>query len=35
MARIQVQEALFDMATESSALTAGRTDVGGVASFLG
>jgi len=35
MARIQVQEALFDMATESAALTAGRTDVGGVASFLG
>jgi len=35
MARIQVQEALFDMATESTALTAGRTDVGGVASFLG
>ena len=35
MARILVQEALFDMATESDALTAGRTDVGGVASFLG
>jgi molybdopterin synthase catalytic subunit len=35
MALIQVQEALFDMATESAALTAGRTDVGGVASFLG
>jgi len=35
MARIQVQEALFDMAAESAALTAGRTDVGGVASFLG
>jgi molybdopterin synthase catalytic subunit len=35
MARIQVQEALFDMAAESTALTAGRTDVGGVASFLG
>ncbi|MCA3419061.1 MAG: molybdenum cofactor biosynthesis protein MoaE [Roseomonas sp.] len=35
MARIQVQEALFDMATESAALTAGRTNVGGVASFLG
>ena len=28
MARIQVQEALFDMAAESAALTAGRTDVG-------
>lgn len=35
MARIQVQEALFDMAAESAALTAGRTDVGGIASFLG
>ena len=35
MARIQVQEALFDMATESAALTAGRTDIGGIASFLG
>jgi molybdopterin synthase catalytic subunit len=35
MARIQVQEALFDMVAESTALTAGRTDVGGVASFLG
>ena len=35
MARILVQEGLFDMATESAALTAGRTDVGGVASFLG
>ena len=35
MARILVQEALFDMATESAALTTGRTDVGGVASFLG
>jgi len=35
MARIQVQEALFDMAAESAALTAGRTNVGGVASFLG
>jgi molybdopterin synthase catalytic subunit len=35
MARILVQEAPFDMAAESAALTAGRTDVGGVASFLG
>ena len=35
MARILVQEALFDMATESAALTTGRTDIGGVASFLG
>jgi len=30
-----VQEAAFDVAAETSALTAGRTDVGGVASFLG
>jgi molybdopterin synthase catalytic subunit len=35
MARILVQEALFDMAAESAALTAGRTDIGGIASFLG
>jgi molybdopterin synthase catalytic subunit len=35
MARILVQEALFDMAAETAALTAGRTDIGGVASFLG
>ncbi|MCA3365378.1 MAG: molybdenum cofactor biosynthesis protein MoaE [Roseomonas sp.] len=35
MARIQVQEALFDVAAESAALTAGRSDVGGVATFLG
>jgi len=35
VARIQVQEALFDVAAESAAMTAGRTDVGGVASFLG
>ncbi|MCA3337172.1 MAG: molybdenum cofactor biosynthesis protein MoaE [Roseomonas sp.] len=35
MARILVQEALFDMAAESAALTACRTDIGGVASFLG
>ena len=35
MGRILVQEALFDMATESAALTTGRTDIGGVASFLG
>ena len=30
-----MQEAAFDVAAETSALTAGRTDVGGVASFLG
>ena len=35
MARILVQAALFDMAAETAALTAGRTDIGGVASFLG
>lgn len=35
MARILVQEALFDMAAETAALAAGRTDIGGVASFLG
>jgi len=35
MARILVQEAVFDMAAETAALTAGRTDIGGVASFLG
>jgi len=35
MARILVQEAAFDLAAETAALTAGRTDVGGVASFLG
>ena len=35
MARILVQEALFDMAAETAALTVGRTDIGGVASFLG
>ena len=30
-----VQEAPFDLGAETAALTAGRTDVGGVASFLG
>ena len=33
--RILVQEAPFDLAAETAALTAGRVDVGGVASFLG
>ena len=33
--RIAVQEAPFDLAAESAALTAGRQDVGGVASFVG
>jgi len=35
MARIVVQEAGFDVAAETQALQAGRTDVGGIASFLG
>lgn len=35
MARISVQEAVFDLATESAALAAGRADVGGIASFVG
>ena len=32
---VRVQEAPFDLAAESAALTAGRADVGGVASFVG
>lgn len=32
---IRVQEAPFDLAAESAALAAGRTDVGGLASFVG
>jgi len=35
VARIAVQEAPFDLAAESAALSAGRTDVGAVASFVG
>jgi molybdopterin synthase catalytic subunit len=35
MARVLVQEAPFDLAAETAALTGGRADVGGVASFLG
>jgi len=35
MARVLVQEAAFDLAAETAALSAGRTDVGGIASFLG
>jgi molybdopterin synthase catalytic subunit len=35
MAKVLVQEAPFDAGAETAALTAGRTDVGGVASFLG
>jgi molybdopterin synthase catalytic subunit len=33
--RILVQEAPFDLAAESAALTAAREDVGAVASFVG
>jgi hypothetical protein len=33
--RVRVQEAPFDPGAESAALTAGREDVGGVASFVG
>ena len=32
---VRGQEAPFDLAAESAALTAGRTDVGGLASFVG
>lgn len=32
---IRVQEAPFDLGTESAALTAGRADIGGLASFVG
>jgi molybdopterin synthase catalytic subunit len=35
MARVLVQDAPFDIAAETAALTAGRTDVGGVGSFIG
>jgi molybdopterin synthase catalytic subunit len=35
MPTIRVQEAPFDLAAETAALLAGRTDVGGLASFLG
>lgn len=33
--RVRVQEAPFDLAAESAALTTGRADVGAVASFVG
>jgi molybdopterin synthase catalytic subunit len=33
--RILVQEAPFDLSAETAALSAGRVDVGGLASFLG
>ena len=35
MAKVLVQEAPFDAGAETALLTAGRTDVGGLASFLG
>ena len=35
MAKVLVQEAPFDAGAETAALSAGRTDVGGIASFLG
>jgi len=35
MANIRVQTADFDVGAEFAALTAGRTDVGGLASFVG
>ncbi len=35
MARIAVQEAVFDVSAETAALTGGRTDIGAVASFIG
>jgi molybdopterin synthase catalytic subunit len=35
MARVVIQERPFDLAAETAALTAGRCDIGGVASFVG
>jgi len=35
MATLRVQEADFDVSTELAALTAGRSDIGGVGSFVG
>jgi molybdopterin synthase catalytic subunit len=35
MATVRVQEAAFDLAAESAQLAAGRTDIGGMASFVG
>ena len=35
MARVAVQSAAFDVGAELAALTSGRTDIGGVGSFLG
>jgi molybdopterin synthase catalytic subunit len=35
VAQISVQEADFDVGTEFAALTAGRTDIGGIGCFIG
>lgn len=35
MARIRVQQADFDLGAELAALTAGRTDIGGIGCFVG
>ncbi len=35
MAVVRVQEAPFDIGAEMAALTAGRTDIGGIGSFVG
>jgi molybdopterin synthase catalytic subunit len=35
VATVRVQQAAFDLAAESAMLAAGRTDVGGMASFVG
>ncbi|RVT92298.1 molybdenum cofactor biosynthesis protein MoaE [Rhodovarius crocodyli] len=35
MPTVRVQEAPFDAGAETAALSAGRTDVGGIASFIG
>ena len=35
MARILVQEAVFDLAAEHALLSEGRSDIGGIASFTG
>jgi molybdopterin synthase catalytic subunit len=35
MATVRVQTGLFDVSTELTALTAGRTDIGGIGCFVG
>jgi len=35
MARVSVQEADFDIGAEIAALTAGRSDIGGIGAFIG